>query len=418
MTDNCGMISVTVVKSIEEKYAALRDVLDERTRRLWAASEALAIGHGGVRAVAKATGMAESTIRAGRRELRGGTKRSSVVPAADRVRRPGGGRKRLTEHDPGLLEALDALVEPTTRGDPQCPLRWTCKSTRRLARELTKQGHPVSCRKVAALLGELGYSLQGQRKTAEGRDHPDRDAQFHYIHKQVKAFQKRGQPVISVDTKKKELVGNFANSGREYQHQGQPERVRMHDFVDPELGKVVPYGVYDIGRNEGWVSVGTDHDTAQFAVATIRRWWLKMGRHTYADAQELLITADNGGSNGSSSRLWKLQLQQLADELGLEINVCHFPPGTSKWNKIEHRMFCHITENWRGRSLRSHQIIVNLIAHTTTRKGLRIKAALDTGNYPTGRKVTAEEMNSLDIAPAKFQGDWNYSVTPRLPTNR
>ena len=410
------MVSVSVVETIKEKYAALRDVLDERSRRLWAASEANALGHGGVAAVARATGLAESTIRAGRWELREGAKKRLTVQAGSRLRRPGGGRKRVTEHDPKLLKTLDSLVEPTSRGDPQCPLRWTCKSTRTLAGELNRQGHAVSHTKVGELLDEMGYSLQGQRKTKEGEDHPDRDAQFRYIHKQVKDYQKSRQPVISVDTKKKELIGDFANRGREYQPKGKPEQVRMHDFVDKELGKAIPYGVYDLAANEGWVSVGLDHDTAQFAVATIRRWWYKMGRKAYPKAKELLITADNGGSNGSGSRLWKLQMQGLANETGLKIKVCHFPPGTSKWNKIEHRMFCHMSENWRGRSLLSHQVVVNLIANTTTAKGLRIRAVLDNNNYPTGVKVTKKEMDSINITPARVQGDWNYTIEQQTKT--
>jgi len=407
------MVSVSVVETIEEKYAALRDVLDERSRRLWAASEANALGHGGVAAVARATGLAESTIRAGRRELREGAKKEQT---GSRVRRPGGGRKRVTEHDPKLLKALDSLVEPTSRGDPQCPLRWTCKSTRTLAGELNCQGHAVSHTKVGELLDEMGYSLQGQRKTKEGEDHPDRDAQFRYIHNQVTDYQKRRQPVISVDTKKKELIGDFANKGREYQPKGKPEQVRMHDFADQDLGKAIPYGVYDLAANEGWVSVGLDHDTAEFAVATIRRWWYKMGRRGYPKANELLVTADNGGSNGSASRLWKLELQGLANETGLKIKVCHFPPGTSKWNKIEHRMFCHISENWRGRSMLSHQVVVNLIANTTTAKGLRIRAGLDNNNYPTGVRVTKKELDSINITPARVQGDWNYTIERQTKT--
>ena len=405
------MISVRIVKGIDEKYSALCGAFDERTRRLWAASEAMALGHGGVAAVSRATGLAESTIRAGRRELR--QKKSGVAgESSPRVRRPGGGRKKLIEHDPELLNALDALVEPTTRGTPTSPLRWTCKSTRHLAKELTRRGHPISHVRVAQLLSELGYSLQGVRKAKEGSRHPDRDAQFRYIEEQVKRFQKRSRPVISVDTKKKELIGDFANAGREYRPKGKPERVRTHDFIDRDLGKAIPYGVYDITNNEGWVSVGIDHDTAQFAVSTIRRWWQRMGRRAYPKAYDLLITADSGGSNGSTSRLWKLSLQTLADQIGIAITVCHFPPGTSKWNKIEHRMFCHITENWRGRPLLGHQVVVNLIANTTTTKGLRIKAALDTGDYPTGVKVTNEEMGTIKLQPAKFHGDWNYTIAP------
>jgi hypothetical protein len=322
----------------------------------------------------------------------------------------------VTAHDPALVAALEALVDPVTRGDPMSPLRWTCKSTRKLAEELTGQGHPVSRTTVAQVLEALGYSLQGTRKTQAGRAHPARNAQFEYINRQVQAFQQRGQPVVSVDAKKKELVGQFANAGREYQPKGQPERVRVYDFVDKKLGKANPYGVYDLTANAGWVSVGTDHDTAQFAVETLRRWWHHMGASAYPGARELLLTADGGGSNGSRSRLWKVELQRLADETGLAITVCHFPPGTSKWNKIEHRMFCHITENWRGRPLINHEVIVSLIANTTTRTGLRIKAALDVGHYPTGLKVSDEQMRALNLSPADFHGeDWNYTISPRHP---
>jgi hypothetical protein len=407
------MISDAIMKTIEQKYQSLQHELDERTRRLWAATEAQALGHGGVAAVARVTGLAESTIRLGRDDLLPTSKSAGVRPAG-RVRQPGGGRKRLTKTDQTLLAALDALVEPTARGDPMSPLRWTHKSTRKLAAELTKQGHPVSHEKVAQLLLELDYSLQGTRKTKEGSAHPDRDAQFKYINQQVQAFQARGQPVVSVDAKKKELIGDFANKGQEYQPQGRPERVRVYDFEDKRLGKGLPYGVYDQTANCGWVSVGTDHDTAQFAVATLRRWWWQMGVKRYPAASDLLVTADGGGSNGSRCRLWKLELQKLADETGLQITVCHFPPGTSKWNKIEHRMFCHITENWRGRPLISHEVIVNLIANTTTRKGLRIEAELDTNKYPTGLKVTAKQMAELNLQRADFHGkDWNYTIKPR-----
>jgi hypothetical protein len=326
----------------------------------------------------------------------------------------GGGRKPLTDKDSGLLSLLDSLVEPTARGDPMAPLRWTCKSTRRLAAELTRQNHAVSHTKVAQLLDYLGYSLQGTRKTMEGISHPDRNAQFEYINEQVKVFQGRDQPVVSVDTKKKELVGDFANKGREYQPKGQPEKVRVHDFADKELGKVIPYGVYDLTTNSGWVSVGIDHDTAQFAVQTLRRWWLQMGSKLYPHARELLIAADGGGSNGSRCRLWKIELQHLADEIGLTISVCHFPPCTSKWNKIEHRMFSHITENWRGRPLISHEVMVNLVASTTTKAGLKIRAELDQNQYPTGIKVTDEQMKDLNLHPADFHGeDWNYTIKPR-----
>jgi Rhodopirellula transposase DDE domain len=338
------------------------------------------------------------------------------APAAQvrRIRRQGGGRKPLTVADQGLLTVLEGLVEPTARGDPMSPLRWTCKSTRRLATELSRQAHRISHTKVAQLLDKLGYSLQGTRKVQEGASHPDRNAQFAYINEQVKAFQQAGQPVVSVDAKKKELVGEFANKGREYRPKGQPPRVRVYDFVDKDLGKACPYGVYDMSRNQGWVSVGTDHDTAQFAVESLRRWWYQMGCKVYPQAEKLLITADGGGSNASRNRLWKVELQRLADDTGLTIQVCHFPPGTSKWNKIEHRMFCHITENWRGKPLTDHEVIVNLIGNTTTAAGLTIQVALDQGTYPTGIKVTDQRMQELNLHPADFHGqDWNYSIHPR-----
>jgi Rhodopirellula transposase DDE domain len=399
------------MKSLQEKYELLRPELDERGRRLWAASEALALGRGGIITVARATGLAERTSRRGQGELR---RPAASVAASRRVRRPGGGRKRLVTEDPRVVEALEALVEPTARGDPQSPLRWTCKSTRRLAEELTRQGHVISHTKVAQLLAGLGYSLQGTRKTHEGATHPDRNLQVEYLNEQVQAFQRRGQPVVSVDTKKKELVGDFANDGREYQPKGHPEKVRVYDFADQDLGKAIPYGSYDLTANCGWVSVGLDHDTAPFAVATLRRWWQRMGRRVSRPAHELLITAEGGGSNGSRCRLWKVELQRLADETGLTITVGHFPPGTSKWNKIEHRMFCHITENWRGRPLINHEVSVSLIANTTTKAGLRIKAALDAGRYPTGLKVSDEQMRTLNLHPADFHGeDWNYIIKPR-----
>lgn len=408
------MIATNVVETIRKKYALLQVELDERRRRLWAASEAQALGHGGIAAVAKATGLAESTIRLGQRELRSTPVGALPLPAPRHIRAPGGGRKPRTMHDPSLIQALEALVEPTTRGDPMSPLRWTCKSTRKLAAELTHQGHPISYRTVASMLQALGYSLQGTRKTKEGSAHPDRNAQFAYIHRQVRAFQQRGQPVVSVDTKKKELVGDFAHGGREYQSVGQPELVRVYDFIDKELGKAIPYGVYDVTANQGWVSVGTDHDTAQFAVETLRRWWQHMGSPAYPHAHDLLIIADGGGSNGSRSRLWKVEVQRLADETGLKITVGHLPPGTSKWNKIEHRMFCHITGNWRGRPLISHAVIVNLIAQTTTQTGLRIQAVLDTAAYPTGLTITDDQMEALALEPAPFHGaDWNYTIRPR-----
>jgi hypothetical protein len=315
--------------------------------------------------------------------------------------------------DPHLVHALETLVDPVTRGDPMSLLRWTCKSAAQLAAALQAQGHPVSARTVNRLLHDLGYSLQSNRKTLEGRAHPDRDAQFQYINRRAKAFQKQGQPVVSVDTKKKELIGQFRNGGREWQPQGQPEEVQGHDFPDKALGKVIPYGVYDEATNTGWVSVGVDHDTAEFAVETVRRWWRHMGRQTYPRAKRLLITADGGGSNGSRCRLWKVELQRLANETGLRISVCHFPPGTSKWNKIEHRMFCHMTENWRGRPLVSREVVVNLIGHTTTKTGLAIRSALDENSYPTGREVTAQQLESLAITQEKFHGEWNYTIQPR-----
>ena len=403
----------TAIERIESKYRSLASVLDERARRHWAATEARAYGWGGVSAVSDATGMSPNTIRRGLAELqvRDADPLSEVT---SRLRKAGGGRKRLTETDPELSEELDRLVAPSTRGDPQSPLRWTCKSTRHLAQELSHQGHPISARAVAQLLNEAGYSLQGNRKTLEGTAHPDRNTQFEYINAKVKRFQQRAQPVISVDTKKKELVGPYKNHGREWQRKGEPERVDVHDFPDPELGKVIPYGVFDMSRNEGWVSVGIDHDTAQFAAQAIGRWWHKMGAKRYAHAKALLITADGGGSNGSRCRLWKVALQALSLRLSLPIHVCHFPPGTSKWNKIEHRMFCHITQNWRGRPLVSHEVIVNLIANTTTRAGLKIRAELDRGTYPTGIKITDAELAALNLKPDSFRGEWNYVVLPKL----
>jgi hypothetical protein len=385
--------------------------MDERSRRQWAAAEARELGWGGVTAVARATDLSRTTISAGLRELELPAKQRSVEGL--RVRRPGGGRKALTETDPGLLAALEALIEPATRGDPESPLRWTCKSTRGLADELTRKRHPVGANTVAALLRHGGYSLQANRKTREGARHPDRNAQFEHINAQVRRFQNRDQPAISVDTKKKELIGDFKNAGREWRPRGEPEEVRVHDFLDKNLGKVIPYGVYDMINNQGWVSVGIDHDTAQFAVNSIRRWWQRMGRRRFPRATKLLITADGGGSNSSRSRLWKVSLQALANQLGLCLHVCHFPPGTSKWNKIEHRLFSFITQNWRGRPLVSHQTVVNLIASTTTRTGLIVKAALDTNRYETAVKVTDEQLKRLRLTPHRFHGDWNYQLTPR-----
>jgi len=399
--------------AIRTKFTALRPVLDERARRWWAAAEALALGRGGVGQVAAATGLHRNTIQAGLAELQAHRATAAAPPlVAPRVRARGGGRKARTTQDPTLLRDLEALVEPVTRGDPMSPLRWTCKSTRQLATELARQGHPVSHQTVAALLRALDYSLQGNRKTKEGATHPDRDAQFKHINAQTQAFQQRGQPVISVDSKKKELVGDFKNAGREWRPAGQPDAVRVYDFVDRELGKAIPYGVYDIAANRGWVSVGTDHDTPAFAVQSVRRWWEQMGQPAYPHATELLITADGGGSNGSRPRRWKTELQRLADDTGLRITVCHFPPGTSKWNKIEHRLFCHITQNWRGRPLVSHEVIVHLIGSTTTRAGLTVRADLDTGTYPTGLKVTDAELAAVRLEPAEFHGDWNYTIAP------
>jgi hypothetical protein len=411
----------STVETIRTKFAALRPLLDERTRRVWAATEARALGRGGVSAVAQATGLQRNRVRAGLRDL---TARPPALPATPtpprpprRVRAPGGGRKPLAQRDPTLVRDLEALIEPVTRGDPISPLRWTCLSTRQLAAALGQQGHRVSHQTVAELLHALHYSLQGNRKTKEGTAHPDRNAQFAYINAQTCAFQERGQPVISVDTKKKELVGDFKNGGREWRPAGQPERVRVHDFVDRDLGKAIPYGVYDVASNQGWVSVGIDHDTAAFAVQTVRRWWEQMGQPTYPQASAVLITADGGGSNGSRARLWKTELQRLADDTGLRITVCHFPPGTSKWNKIEHRMFCHITQNWRGRPLVSREVIVDLIGRTTTRTGLAIRAALDPGVYPTGIKVTDANLAAVRLQPATFHGDWNYTIAPRTTAN-
>ena len=402
----------SVTQALKGKFAVLGPLLDERTRRLWAAAEARSIGWGGVTRVAEATGMSRGTVRAGLKELDSGEP-ASARPA--RLRSPGAGRKALTERDPGLVRALERQLDPVTRGDPMGPLRWTCSSAARLAQRLQSVGHPVSERTVNRLLHELGYSLQANRKTLEGRQHPDRDAQFRRIDRRVRAFQRLGQPVVSVDTKKKELIGAYRNAGREWRPKGRPEEVKVHDFIDRELGKAIPYGVYDLTANAGWVSVGVDHDTAQFAVHTLRRWWRQMGRHTYPDAKRLLITADGGGSNSSRSRLWKFELQKLADALGLCISVSHFPPGTSKWNKIEHRMFCHITENWRGRPLVSHEVVVNLIGATTTKGGLAIRSELDEGHYPTGRHVSDEQMDTLSIKRDAFHGEWNYSVSPRYP---
>jgi len=395
---------------IKQRYEALAPFLDERQRRLAAGAEAIAYGEGGQTRVAALLGMAQSTVARGMRELSNPESLDS-----ERVRRPGGGRKQATETDPELRGDLERLVSPQTRGDPESPLRWTCKSTRKLADELKamKPGRTVSQYLVRTLLHEMGYSLQAMRKTREGSEHPDRDAQFSHINDTVARCQMRNQPVISVDTKKKELVGDFKNAGCEWQPKGAPETARVHDFLIPELGKVNPYGVYDPTRNEGWVNVGTDHDTAVFAVESIRRWWRSMGEQAYPQAGELLITADGGGSNSSRSRLWKLELQKFADETGLIIAVRHFPPGTSKWNKIEHRLFSYITQNWRGRPLESHEVIVNLIAGTTTKAGLKVQAQLDENTYATGVKVSDQELQTVKIERCDFHGEWNYSIHPR-----
>jgi hypothetical protein len=392
---------------IRTKYQSLASTMNERARRLWAGAEARALGRGGTTVVSRATGLAYNTIARGIREL---DDPDPMDP--ERARRPGGGRKRATTLHPELPVALELLVEPLTRGDPESPLRWTCKSTRRLAEELGEHRYPVSHTLVAGLLHDLGYSLQGNRKTKEGTRHPDRNAQFEHINAKVTDQLQRGDPAISVDTKKKELVGDFKNGGREWRPKGDPERVRVHDFLDPEKGKAIPYGVYDLARNVGWVSVGVDHDTAAFAVATIRRWWRQMGRKSYPDAQSLLIVADNGGSNGPRVGLWKWELQKFANQTGRTISVCHLPPGTSKWNKIEHRLFSFITQNWRGKPLLTHATIVNLIANTRTTTGLRVQCVLDTRRYPKGVKPTAKQMASVNLVPDEFHGDWNYATHP------
>jgi hypothetical protein len=400
---------------IQSKYEMLRPVMDERMRRLWAAAEAKALGWGGIAVVAAATGLSRRTIATGLHEDQGLGETPLVKPQQQRIRRPGGGRKPLSEQDPTLLAHLEDLVEPLTRGDPESPLRWTCKSTYKLAAELRELGHRVGPSTVAHLLRQLEYSLQANRKTKEGASHPDRNAQFEHINAQTQEFQERGQAVVSVDAKKKELVGDFKNGGREWQPQKAPEEVRVYDFPDKELGKAIPYGVYDITANQGWVSVGCDHDTAVFAVETLRRWWRQMGSKTYPMASELLVTADGGGSNSSRSRLWKTELQRLADETGLRISVCHLPPGTSKWNKIEHRLFSAITQNWRCRPLVSHEVIVNLIGNTSTQRGLHIHAELDSNNYQTGIKVADDELAQVQIEKDSFHGEWNYTITPRPP---
>ena len=397
---------------IKQRFESIEPFLDERMRRLFAAAEASAIGRGGIAKVSRATGISRPTIAAGLEELA-----DPSLADTKRVRKAGGGRKRTIDKDPTLIQDLEGLIEPTSRGDPESPLRWTSKSVRKLAKELNHMGHRVSHRLVADLLHELDYSLQANRKTKEGDSHPDRNAQFEHINAQVKAFQAASQPAISVDTKKKELVGDFKNGGREWQPKGEPEKVRVHDFLIPELGKVAPYGIYDITHNLGWVNVGIDHDTATFAVESIRRWWYSMGRPLYSDAYQLLITADGGGSNGYRLRLWKVELQKLADETGLSIKVCHLPPGTSKWNKIEHRLFSYISQNWRGKPLVSYAVIVNLIAATRTTTGLRVHSQLDTQSYPKGLKVSDAELAQVNIERDDFHGEWNYTISPTAKSN-
>jgi transposase len=386
----------------------LEPVLDEKSRRMLVAAESKAWGAGGISAISKGTGVSRQVIRQGLRELE-----QAPTHPAGRIRRPGGGRKSAAQKDPTLIADLERLVEPNTRGDPESCWRWTSKSVRKLAEGLVGMGHEVSYPVVADLLHEMGYSLQANRKTKEGGSHPDRNAQFENINVRVKQYMDLRQPVISVDTKKKELVGDFKNSGQDWRPQGKPEKVRVHDFVIPELGRAAPYGIYDLAQNTGWVSVGIDHDTASFAVATIRRWWHAMGQEKYPHAKRLLITADGGGSNGSRLRLWKLELQTLADETGLAIAVSHFPPGTSKWNKIEHRLFSFISKNWRGQPLTSLQVIVSLIAGTTTRKGLKVHAEIDDRSYPAGIRVPDEEMDLINIRREQFHGEWNYEILPR-----
>jgi hypothetical protein len=398
---------------ISERFASLSPFLDERGRRLFAATEARSAGYGGIALVSRITGIAASTIGRGLNELA-----QNIGPEAGRLRRPGGGRKPLVATDRGLLPALLALVEPTQRGDPMSALRWTCKSLRRLAAELTAQGHPVSRTVVGELLARQNFSLQANSKTREGGDHPDRDAQFLHIDQSVTEALAARQPVISVDTKKKELVGDFKNAGRAWRPKGAPEAVRVHDFLIKELGRAVPYGIYDLAANAGWVSVGMDHDTAEFAVQTIRRWWYEIGRIRYPDAKHLVITADGGGSNGSRVRLWKRELHRLANEIGIDIKVHHLPPGTSKWNKIEHRLFSFISQNWRAQPLVSYRVIVDLISATTTDAGLKVHCELDTNAYPKGITLSDQEMDAINITRADFHGEWNYTIHSGDRTDR
>lgn len=397
--------------SLKEKLNAIWPLLDERNRRIMAANEAISLGYGGVTAVHRACGLSRRIILKGIREIKAG-----LSPSPGQLRKAGGGRKPLTSMDTGLVEALEQLIEEQTRGDPQSPLRWCCKSTRQIARELSQHKHAVSHTKVAQILHQQNYSLQGNRKTLEGADHPDRDAQFRHINTTVKKYLEADAPVISVDTKKKELIGDYANPGRQWKPSGQPVKVQGHDFPGPEVPRAFPYGIYDLKENSGFVNVGTDHDTAAFAGASIHGWWQYEGKQFYPSAKKLLITADGGGSNGWRLRLWKLELQKLADQTGLEIEVCHFPPGTSKWNKIEHRLFSFISSNWRGEPLRDYETIVNLIATTTTAKGLKVTCRLDRRKYPTGRKVSDQEMQQINITRDQFHGEWNYVIHPRQQT--
>lgn len=395
---------------IKERYVLISPYLDERQRRLYLAAEAKVIGRGGISIVSRMTGVSRAAISAGYEEYE--EVKDKKLPLG-RVRREGGGRKKRVETDVTLKSDLEALIDPVTRGDPESPLRWTCKSVRNLSDELNRTGHKTSHRMVAELLHEMGYSLQANRKTLEGESHPDRNAQFEFINQKAKEFQSIGQPVISVDTKKKELVGNFKNSGKELRPKGDPEEVLVHDFKIPELGRVAPYGIYDMTHNIGWVNVGIDHDTSAFAVESIRRWWCSMGSGLYPDAKHLMVTADGGGSNGYRIRLWKLELQKLADETGLSIQVNHFPPGTSKWNKIEHRLFSFISQNWRGKPLISHEVIVQLIAATRNKTGLKVECQLDTNIYPKAIKVSDSEMDKINIQRGAFHGEWNYTISPR-----
>jgi hypothetical protein len=398
-------------KAIEKRFKLLRPFLNEKQRRILAVIEAQILGYGGISRVTKATGLSRNTIAAGAPELQRGSS-EDIAGVREHIRKPGGGRKRTTQKDPLLKGDLEQLIEPVTRGDPESALLWTCKSVRRLADELQNMGHQTSHRMVAELLDHMGYSLQANRKTIEGGSHPDRDAQFDYIHHTVKEFQEQGQPMISVDAKKKELVGNFRNQGREWRPKGSPEEVVVYDFESLGSGKVTPYGVYDLSHNKGWVSVGMDKDTAAFAVESIRRWWKTMGHTVYPRAKRLLITADSGGSNSSRVRLWKIELQNLSNETGLSISVCHFPPGTSKWNKIEHRLFSFISQNWRGKPLISHEVIVNLISATTTKTGLEVACGIDSNSYPRGIKVPDKELKAVNLLKDSFHGEWNYTIKP------